>query len=280
MECRTALAPGERCDAHPRATPLDLAAVEARGLAAHRVWGPPHVSVRKVAQVGGAGGGAGGLFESCEGCDASNLELSGEGAAALLVIIIAAFAAVALYYLIKYIVYAVRSYRERPRPAGSSWKPLRPRRALRGKVRSAVGTKAPFSGIACAAWGVVVQHERTTGGPFMLRDGATAGMEIELDDGRVMSIPAGRVRVDGNGSKENVTEAYLRGIDPSYVANEERPVIPVDEAREVRLALGEAVEIIGGLEERFDPNAPAGYRDAPGTMLVVAGTPTLVRIAS
>jgi hypothetical protein len=273
LECRTALSPNERCDAHPRAAVVNLADPQQRGRAIHTVWGPPHVRARQAATAGGVGGGLGGIFEGCGACDLGG-GLDGEAALVVIGIVIVAFAAILIYYLVKRIVHWVRVYRARPRPTGSAWKPPQPRKTLRGKVRDAVGLQAPLTFTACAAWGVVFSHDRAVNGRVTLRDGATAGLTIETDDGRTVTIPAGRVRLEGDGGRESVDEAYLRRIDREYADNAASP-IPYDEAREVRLAVGDAVEITGGLEERFDPNAAAGYREAAATMLVVAGVPTL-----
>jgi len=277
MDCRTALAPGDTCDAHPKAKTLDLNDANQRRRAVDLVWGPPHLRGRQIAKAGSVGGGAGGLFEGCQACDIGG-DIGGEAAVAILVIIVAAIAAVLLYYLVKWIVHAIRNYRARPRPAGSAWRPHRPTRTLRGKITEASQVRAPLTDQACAAWGVTITHDRTTGGPVMLRDGRTAGMTLLFDDGRTVRIPEGRVRFGVLGSEEKPRTDYLQRIDPEYSENEEQPVIPVDEAHEVRLEIGDTVEIIGGLEEKFDANAPAGYRDAPPTQLAVSGTPTLVPV--
>jgi hypothetical protein len=264
---------------HPRGKVLDLADPAQRTKAIDEVWGPPHVRARKVAQVGGAGGGGAGVFQSCGECGGCDIpEVSGEAAVVLLVIIAAAIAAVILYYLVKWIAHAIRNYRARPRPNGAPWKLPRGRHSLRGKIREATLGPAPFTGTPCAAWAVTITHDRTTNGPVMLRDGATAGLTLELDDGRTAQIPAGRVRIAARGDEAKVSIDYLRSIDRDYHDIEAHGVIVVDEGHEVRLAIGDAVEIVGGLEERFDPNAPGGYREAPATQLILSGTPTLVPV--
>lgn len=279
MECRTALAPGERCDAHPKALTLDLADPAQRTRALDVVWGPPHLRARRAAQVGAAGGTAGGLFEGCSlgSCgDCAGVDFSGEALVAILVIAAAAIVAVLLYFLIKRIVYAIRAHNARVKPTGSRWQP--PRRPLmRGTIQHVTATKAPLSGTECAAWSIVVTEGRSTGGPIMLRDGGTAGFTLALEDGRTVAIPAGRIRVTGRGEDESIGESYLASIDPSHTGGDATPVIPVDDAREVRLAAGDKVLVFGGLGERFDTNVPTGYRDAPPTIVVVEGVPVLGR---
>lgn len=283
LQCRTALAAGEQCDAHPRAVPVDLADARQRGRALDAVWGPPHVRAKQTASAGAAGGTAGGIAEgcgaSCEGCgELGNLgKGSGEALVAVLVIIAAAVVAILLYYLIKHLIHAIRRYRARPKPRGSRWHPSPSTRVLRGTITDATPTTAPLSETPCAAWSVVIGVDRASEGPIMLRDGATAGLMLTLDDGRTVSIPAGRIRVHADGTKYDVRDEYLRRIDPEYTRTDATPVIPAERAREARLVVGDKVEIISGLAERFDPNAPAGYREAPQTQLVIEGVPTLVR---
>lgn len=277
MECRTALAPGERCDAHPKSLTLDLGDPAQRTRALDVVWGPPHLRARRAAQVGAAGGTAGGLFEGCSisSCgDCAGVDLSGEALVAILVIAVAAIVAIALYFLIKRIVYAIRAHNARVKPNGSRWQPSRVPR-MRGTIQNVTPSKAPLSGTECAAWGIVVTEGRSSGGPIMLRDGGTAGFTLALEDGRTVTIPAGRLRVVGSGEDESVRGDYLVSVDPQYTTGDATPVIPVDDAREVRLSAGDNVVVFGGIGERFDPNAPAGYRDAPKTLLVVEGVPIL-----
>lgn len=280
MECRTPLAPGVACDAHPRAKPLDLANAQQRNRAVDAVWGPPHLRKRQLAKAGGAGGGMGGLFEGCgEGCSGVGDGLSGEAAIAVLVIMIAAFAAIAVYYVIKWIAYQVRAWRERPRPVGVRWKPHRGHHVLRATISAAQETVAPLSYEACAAWGVVLTNKRAVGGKVVLRDGGTGGLSLTLDDGRVLEVPAGRVRVVGTGTDLDANPAYLKTIDPGYSSVEPHPVVPFDTAHEIRFAVGDQVEIIGGLVEQFDPDGKGGYRDMPATRWTLDGVCTLVRAA-
>jgi len=280
LDCRTALTPGESCDAHPRARAVDLANPADRNRALDAVWGPPHLRMRTAAKAGGLGGGAGGIFEGCGGCGELG-SIEGEAAVALLVVVVAAFVAIGLYLLIKHIVYWIREYRARPRPAGSAWKPLHPQRTVRGTIVAVTGgeTIAPLTATPCAAWGLVLEHDRATGGRVMLRDGETRGMTIRLDDGRTLELPAGRVRVDGKVTETRSASAgLLKTIDPHHVAHDERAILANDDGHETRLAVGDALEITGGLVEQFATNAPATFRESAPTELVLAGVPSLRRI--
>lgn len=279
LECRTALAPGEACDAHPRAKPVNLADTSDRERAVDAVWGPPHLRARQAAKAGAAGGGTGAGLEACEGCDAGGLDFSGEVLGALLVILLLAIAAVVLFIVGKKVVHWVREHRNRPRPAGSSWQPPRSDRKLRGTIRNARLVTAP-SGERCAAWTLVVTNPRATGGRVVLRDGVSGSFELALDDGRTVSVPGGRARVVGDAESRRLDRAYVQTIDPAFTPTDPTPVLAGDDGHETRLADGDRVEVTSGLVERFDASVSTGYREAPPTILAIDGVPTILRLSA
>jgi hypothetical protein len=276
LVCRTALAPGERCATGPKHRVARLDVPDERRQAVDTVWGPAELRGRKLAKVGGAGAGAGGLFDSCSGC--SGVGDLGELGAVIVALVVAFIVAIAVWWIVTRIVHAVRARRARLRPRGAPRLPA-PRLRLRGKLAAATGEVLATSGAACAAWGLRLRHDDALDSDVMLRDGDCAGLEIVLDDGRRVEIPAGRVRLDGAGDQIELAPAQLQRLDPRHAPDERFSPIAWQRADEVVLAIGDAVEVLGALETRPDPRGlPGGYRDAGPTLLVPAGAVWLARI--
>lgn len=263
LVCRTALAPGETCDGGPHHKAVRLAEPAERAKALDRVWGPPHLRAKGVASATATGGGVGGLFEGCGGC--GDLAGGGELGAVILVIVIAAIAFIAIWWISTRIAHAIRNHRARLRPQGAV--------ALSTPRGSIAGTVTRGE-----AWGVELRHDDALGSKVMLRDGATSGLQITVDDGRVLEVPAGRARVFGDGEKIDGAAAARR-VDPAYRDQDNHAVIPWDRAEEVKLAVGDRVELYGALDQRPDPNArEVGYRDAAASILMPAGVPWLRKV--
>ena len=281
LDCRAALARGERCDGGARHRVVRLDEPTERGRALDEVWGPPHLRARKAAAVGGTSGGTAGLLDGCGGCgelgDCGGA-VGSEIGAALLVVLVVAIVAVLLWWIGSKIVHAIRRHRARLRPRGVKWRPGGPA-ALRGTVTAAVGVTAPVTDAACAAWGLRLRHGDALGGDLMLRDGESAGLEITLADGARVQIPAGRLRLDGTGERIDGADRHVRALDPFATAKD--PFLPLahDRGEELRLAVGDTVELLGPVEPRPDPTASAaGYREAARAVLVPVGVPWLRRV--
>jgi hypothetical protein len=257
LQCRTALAVGEPCDVSSNHRVVSLAEPSERARALDAVWGPPHLRAGKAAAVSGSGGAAGGLFEGCGACG----DLGGGGGeigGIIVMILIVAIAAIAIWWITTRIVHAVRNHRARVRPQGAIALPV-PRQRVEGKVT------------AGEAWGIELTHGDALGSKVTLRDGGTPGFQLTLDDGKVIHVPAGRVRLDGEGAKVD-GQAAARRADPEYREHDDHAVIPWERAEEVRVAVGDRVELLGPLDQRPDPDALAGgYRDAAPSILVPAG---------
>jgi hypothetical protein len=120
-------------------------------------------------------------------------------------------------------------------------------------------------------------HEKhVLGGGPMLRDARTSGFALQLDDGRALRIPAGRIRVVSPLARvedADVTklEAMVNGIDRARGGD--RTVFPFEDARGVTIEEGDRVAVLGELAP--DPDAQGGgYRQNAGGFVPV-GVPYL-----
>ena len=270
------------------------------------VWGPPsrRRRAKQLARAGAGGAAGGGVLEglSCSGCDFG--AFNPEGLMILLGILVVAGVVVLVYYGIKKLVEAVRRWRNRLRPAAAVARGARiPRRQGRvGTVRAHEGTvaRAPLSDRECVAYGIELHGTRALEGTLMVRDAATIGFDIELDDGDTVRVPAGAIalRMGGAGAvgagADEVTELgedglwrYLLSIDPlrreadygDDEANKYDPM-PHERIRERVIEVGARVEIRGPLRRVADPGSAASgagpYRQGAASALVPEGVPCIV----
>lgn len=290
LACRTALYDGERCD-HPRhSPPVSLLDSEGRRRLADRVWGSASLRARakQAARSGGAGGGAGAVFESCEACGScGDLGASGELGTVIAVILIAAVAAVVLYFLVKLIIRVVNHYRHRlvANPADRAPAPLG-RSHVTGTVEADQLIQPPLAFTDCVAYGVELSTRRWWEKQVMLRDGATSGFRVRLDDGRVAVVPPGRAVVDMRGAKAaddylHLTASYLSEMTGGQPTVDGLELVPCERAELRLIRPGERVALFGALVERPDPDAPqlGGYRDAPPMRLELDGVAKLRVVA-
>ena len=111
-------------------------------------------------------------------------------------------------------------------------------------------------------------------GAVMLRDGITTGLEVRLESGSTVRVPAGACAFDlTNAPRMRDVEAYLAEIDPT---REEPDPFHHDDARRVTLEPGDRVELLCALEPRA--GAPAGYRDSTTTLFAPRGIVRLRRL--
>jgi hypothetical protein len=120
-------------------------------------------------------------------------------------------------------------------------------------------------------------EKRVFGGGAMLRDACTAGFEVMLDDGRILKIPAGRVRILGKRERVDTDSAkiedFVQSIDPER-DQAPRPRFPYDFARAVTIDPGDRVEILGDVEIAADATSTSGYR-ANAAFVTPMGVPVL-----
>jgi hypothetical protein len=144
--------------------------------------------------------------------------------------------------------------------------------------------RSPASGLWCAAWAIELTLARPGGPRVVFRDAAAAGLEIHLDGGARARVPAGPWRPAGAlvpllDVDEHALLAHLRDVDPRH--RDDDPVAPFqhDAVHESLLMVGERVELHGAWTPVPDDRRGAEplYRDAPPTLLVPAGWPSLRR---
>jgi hypothetical protein len=282
---------GEKCPGGGAHATVSLAEPDGRNLLDEEVWGPdPRArELRKMARAGAGGATAGGILESCNlnGCDVlegcSNLGGAGEALLYVLAIVVAAVVigilVMVLYWLIKTIVQLVRDKLDTPKPHGALLAPPRPKaRAVqgRGTVRRSKMLDLPWKEGKASAYLMELHEKRVFGGGAMLRDAEAAGFDIELDDGRIVRVPPGRVRFLGPTSRDDVNttilESFVSGLDPTH--DTDRKLFPYDHAKTIVLHEGDRVEVLGGLEPSADTAAGGGYRASAG-ILAPVGVPVL-----
>ncbi len=145
-----------------------------------------------AAKAGGIGGGLGGL----DGC----LEIGALGGDVLGGIIFCFLLFFFVFLLGAWVYDRIKRWRNGPKPSGASRLSGQSHDApLVATVRAAEAEiSTPVSERPCVAWGVQLTNPDSEGaGPVFLVDGATEALELVLEDGRVVHVPAGRCRVFG-----------------------------------------------------------------------------------
>ncbi|HEY8428363.1 MAG TPA: hypothetical protein VIL20_08310, partial [Sandaracinaceae bacterium] len=195
IDCRTLVGPGAACDVSRFHRVAALETPEGRAMLRTKVWGPPELRERaaQAARVGGLGSFFDGILQGCGGCPGGGLERL----AVLVVGMVGIFLIVGtVYWLIAWLIDRARRYRHRLRPVGVG--PLPPKGSpLFGRIVAGGSVEAPLDAGGGVAWGVVLDSSDAIGeGRHVLFAGASAGFRVELEDGRVLEVPGGRVRID------------------------------------------------------------------------------------
>lgn len=276
IDCRTLVGDDPECDVSRfhRVVALDIE--EGRAQLRAKVWGPPELRqrARDAAKVGGLGAFLDGI--SCGGCPADVAASSGFEA---LAIVVASLVVIFLIFAVAYWVIAsavawIRRRRSRLRPTGAAPTAGRGER-LRGRVAGGAKVRPPLGEGEGVAFGLVLESSEAIGeGPGLLFAGASGGFTVELDDGRVLEVPAGRIRVDGaRWARASSVEAreLAERLDHRGDADP-HPPIPADRARVAVLAVGDRVAITASLERA--PGEGGGYREG-ASRLVARGVPTV-----
>jgi hypothetical protein len=275
LECRTAFVDGRRCDGAAHTT---VSLVHERPALIEAVWGDFRHQVDAVRRVYVARARA---FQST----AAGLGL---GVIAGVTLSLGPLALVATTTAGAMLLSTITNRRVRKAP------PVHPRGAQplppltpfsRGLIRSAEGVVSPASRLECAAWALELRYDAVFGSRIMLRAGHTAGMEIALDNGERVRVPAGAVRLVQplhQLADHDVAELedWLREVDPARtIAGELCPAIPFNVIGEDVLQVGDRVELYQGYEPAVVAGAGAAlYREAPATILVPRGIATLRRL--
>lgn len=285
LACRTLLQEGETCVGGRAHQTVSLAAPAGVQRLDDEVWGPDSRArqARQAAKAAAGGAGAGGFFEGCTGCDAGGLDASGEAVLIVLAVVIAAGIAILLYFLIRALVRWIREKMDQPKPHGALAKAPKPRAravAASGVIRAGTPMALPWAAGSVFGYAMQLYEARAFGGGAMLRDAATAGFEVALDDGRVLRVPAGRIQLVGRlprvSAEDERIERALAELVPR--APTETVLFPFDRVRGRTLGPGDRIELLGDVSIAADDGGGVGYRSNAG-VLVPVGVPTLRVIA-
>jgi hypothetical protein len=163
----------------------------------------------------------------------------------------------------------------RDRPLGAATEPMVPLNAVgvRGRIDPGPTTPAPLGAGPAVGFALEVRHAEAAGSPVMLRDGASVGFTVAGEDGRVLLVPAGGLRIGPRGLRRLVRtrrhlDAYLRAVAPD--AGRPSP-FPCDEAHLAVLVPGDVVTVRAIASVRPDPRGTTAYREAPRSILVASG---------
>lgn len=286
LTCRTLFDDEEDCRGKGHRT-VDIRSRAGRDALADEVWGPDSRAraLRQAAKAGAGGGTLGGVLDFCgNGCSPLDA-CSGSGdigealagvVVTIVVVIAAAIFGAILFFLIRGLYRWLREALQKPVATGALTAAPRPRNKAvtgRGVVRGGKLLDTPWREGSAYAYAMELFEKRVLGGGAMLRDARTAGFEVQLDDGRVVRVPEGRIRVLSPTARveaeEKKVEELVASIDK--VRADEPTVFPFDFVRAVTIERGDLVELLGDLE--MAPGADAGYRDAG--VLAPIGVPYL-----
>jgi hypothetical protein len=141
---------------------------------------------------------------------------------------------------------------------------------LVGKIVSGTTMRAPFGSGECVGWALSVTLAE---GGVMLLDGQSHGFDVELRDGRLLTVRPGMLRLALGARSDTVSSDEIAG-HVSALAREEA-LIPWGEARAVVLSVGDRVEIAA--DASGDARGSSSYRDAAGATLATTGIPSIRR---
>lgn len=281
LACRTVLAEGEACPGGRAHQTVSLAQPAGRLRLDDEVWGPDSRArqTRQAAKAGAGGAGIGGFFEGCSGCDVGAADLGGEAFLAVLAVVVAAGIAILAFFAIRALVHWIREKLERPKPHGAFARAPRapsPVVAASGVVRGGTPMALPWAAGSVFGYAMLLYEARTFGGGAMLRDAATAGFEVDLDDGRVLRVPAGRIQVVGPLPRVHAERTRLEGvlgqIAPGAPGAPE--LFPFDRVKGQTIGPGDRIELLGEVQHAADASSSGGYRAHAGVLSPV-GVPVL-----
>jgi hypothetical protein len=119
------------------------------------------------------------------------------------------------------------------------------------------------------AYGIELRSSRLLRGDLMLRDGRANGFDIQLDDGAIVRVTKGRVRVVGGYERVRLSgqswDQYIAAIDPSPPAEERHGPVPTTSSWRRRSRPVRASRSWGASTKWLRPSrsrAPTGKRSA------------------
>ncbi len=281
LECRTALGAETVCDGGKSHRVVPIHTAPGRSALFDEVWGPS--SLRRKARAAAKAGGAGAVADGCgdlAGCDGcSGIGDAGEIGAVIVTLLAAVIVAVLIWWIAVKIIEYVRKRRAQLKPKGALIGAPRPSGAARfGTVVSTLGR----DGIAAASLELV--QTRLASNAVMLRYASTAGLEIALDDGTTVRVPAGRLRLEGTRSSVEdpaIAQAVIDElVGPPLTDDDGFALVPFDVAQRVTLVVGDRVALYGPIEYAMDAGGSSSQPAFRGAsrVLVPVGTPSLARV--
>jgi hypothetical protein len=164
-------------------------------------------------------------------------------------------------------------------PRGAGEEPLwTARTRYSGHVSQAAATApSPVAGTPCVAYGLWLLDPRADGSPVLLRDGASLGFDVDLDDGQVARIPAGTADLIAPGVRlrrgDPGLRRYLRHLDAEAPQLRRPSPLPFREVREAVLAPGHQLSLLVELQPVPDARRPTAsvYREPAAGVLAPVG---------
>lgn len=149
-----------------------------------------------------------------------------------------------------------------------------------GKITQCDELISPGSSAPCAGWAVELRYAGSWGSRTTFRAGATLGMDIVMDGGDRVRIPAGPLWVDGplaqlDGEDQAIDE-LLADLDPDG-KDRDWALFPFNIIMEQLVNQGDRVDVLGVVEPRPVAGDARLYRDTPEIELVHRGLPVLRR---
>jgi hypothetical protein len=274
LACRTAYPAGWACAGGAGHEVVVLADPDDRERLTCAVWGDPEDRRRTRARIVAERRRLEGMVGGFAAAGLAGAAMFGAGA-------LAAFGVAGGGVVGGLVAAVTRSRAPAPFPAAALERPW-PAVTARGRIRGAAPLIAPASGEPCAAWSVQLRFDGAWGERVMLRAGATAGLEILLEDRELVRVDAGPVALAGAPPQVEDPNAagiedLLRELDPLRRVEPWSPV-PYNVVGEDFLFVGDRVELRGALEPSIAAGGTPTYREAPATVLAPRGLLGLRRI--
>lgn len=156
-----------------------------------------------------------------------------------------------------------------------------PREVVRGTVRAVAGQpREPVTAEPCVAYAAAFTYGETR--EVVLREAATCGFELELEDGGLVSVLAGDCVLSLGACPRRLLEATtrVRELDPRGKEVEALPPFPHDHVQVLVLREGDLVEVAGPLVPLARMvEGDVGYRTAAQRVLAPQGIPRLALVA-